>query len=235
MFPKVAIIYLSFHSDLYLDDFVSALKSLTYPKDRLEVVIVDNPHPEYGSSVRAIEEKVMILSEKEIPRVTLLPQKENLGFSAGNNAGARWAIANGCQYIYFHNDDGFLAHDAIRPLVEAMERDRTIAIAQSLLLLFPDTEYINSVGNAFHYLGFGFCEGYRTMRMSVQGSGVRDIGYASGAGMMARTDLFQKHGGWDDDFFMYHEDVELSLRMRLLGYRVVMVPSSLFYHKYQFH
>ena len=53
-YPKIAIIYLSFHSEPYMDDVVSALKKITYPKDRLELVIVDNPHPEYGSSFRYI-------------------------------------------------------------------------------------------------------------------------------------------------------------------------------------
>ena len=50
--PKIAIIYLSFHCEPYIDDVMSALKKLTYPKDKLAFVVVDNPHPEYGSSIR---------------------------------------------------------------------------------------------------------------------------------------------------------------------------------------
>ena len=87
MLPKIAIIYLSFHCEPYLDDVVSALKKVSYPKDRLELVIVDNPHPQSGPSVRAIEEIVMPFSGAELPHVTLLPQKENLGFAGGNNVG----------------------------------------------------------------------------------------------------------------------------------------------------
>ena len=47
--PKVAIVYLSYHCEPYLDEVVDSLERLTYPKERLELVVVDNPHPEHGS------------------------------------------------------------------------------------------------------------------------------------------------------------------------------------------
>lgn len=234
MKAKVAIIYLSFHADDYLPDFISALKNLTYSRERLLVVVVDNPHPKFGSSVRAIEMAMIPLSGKEIPEIVILPQKENLGFDGGNNAGARYAIAHGAEYIFFHNDDGFLAPGALEPLVAAMDEDATVALAQSLMILYPETEYVNSAGNSFHYLGFGYCNEYRTLAGQLKDSRVHDISYASGAAVMMRADFLRAHGFWDEDFFMYHEDIEISLRLRSRGYRVVLVPSSIFYHKYQF-
>src|SRR3990167_6900721 len=101
MQPKIAIIYLSFHCEPYIDDVVSSLKKLTYPHDRVEFVIVDNPHPEFGPSVKYIEENIFPLSGGEIPHVTLLAQKENFGFGSGNNVGARWALDNGFDYVTF--------------------------------------------------------------------------------------------------------------------------------------
>ena len=156
MLPKVAIIYLSFHSDRHIDDAVSAWKKLTYPKDRLAFVIVDNPHPEFGNSVRMLEERVKPLSGRELSEVIILPQAENLGFAGGNNVGIQWALDHGFDYVYLHNDDGFMAVNALEPIVDTMEKDKTIGVAQSLMLLHPDTEYVNSAGNAYHYLGFGF-------------------------------------------------------------------------------
>lgn len=232
-YPKVAIIYLSFHSDPHLGDAVAAWRKLTYPKDRLEIIVVDNPHPEFGSSTRAIEDMVNRCKE-ELPRVTILPQTENLGFAGGNNAGARLALSLGCDFLYFHNDDGYLAPGAIEPLVDAMTKDQSIAIAQSLIVLHPNTELINSAGNAFHYLGFGYCDRYRTRTNALRVPAVADVGYASGAGMMARAEAVLNKC-WDDDFFMYHEDMEISLRMRLRGARVVLARDSVFYHKYQFN
>ena len=99
MHPKAAIIYLSFNSDIYLDDVISALQKITYPKDRLEFIVVDNLHPQFGSSMPNLEEKLLPISGSSIPHVTLLPQKENLGFAGGNNAGIAWALERGFDYI----------------------------------------------------------------------------------------------------------------------------------------
>ena len=233
-YPKIAIIYLSFHCEPYIDDVVSALKKMTYPRDKVELVIVDNPHPKHGPSVRYIEENVIPLSGNQIPHVTLLPQKENLGFSGGNNAGVEWALDNGFDYVYFHNNDGFVAANCFEPLIEAMQKDKKIGIAQSLLLLHPETELVNSTGNSFHYLGFGFCDQYRTALKDLDLKEVQDIGYASGAGMMVSTELIRKYGAWDEDFFLYHEDLEWSFRLKCAGKKTVMVRDSVFYHKYQF-
>ena len=233
-FPKIAIVYLSFHCEPYIDDVVSALKKVTYPKDKLEFIIVDNPHPEHGHSVRYIEERVMPLSGKEIPHTTLLPQKENLGFAGGNNAGVDWALEHGFEYVFFHNNDGFVASNAFEPLVEAMENDKEIGLAQSLMLLHPETELLNSAGNSMHYLGFGYCDQYRTKIKELDLPSVKEVSYASGAALMVRSELIRKFGSWDHDFFLYHEDLELGWRIRLAGFVNVLSTKSIAYHDYEF-
>jgi len=233
--PKIGIVYLLFyHNQSYVDDMVSALKKITYPKERIELIIVSNPHPEEGDFLDYIQEVVMPFSEKELPNVTVLPQDENTGFAKGNNVGAAWALEHNCSYVFFHNNDGFLATNGLEPLVALFEKDQTVGAAQSLILLHPDTDYINSSGNCFHYLGFGYCDNYRSKREEITLPSVKEIGYASGAALMVRADLIKKYGGWDEDFFLYHEDLEWSLRLRMVGLRVVLVKDSVFYHKYKF-
>lgn len=233
-FPKIAIVYLSFHCEPYMDDVVSALKKMTYPHDRVEFIIVDNPHPQHGPSVRYIEETVMPLSDKEIPHTTLLAQKENLGFAGGNNAGVDWALEHGFDYIYFHNNDGFIAANAFEPLIDAMEKDKTIGLAQSLILLHPETDLVNTTGNSFHYLGFGFCDDYRVKIDTLTLPKIKEVSYASGAGLMVRSEVVRQFGMWDHDFFLYHEDLEWAFRLRAAGFKIIMATESVFYHKYQF-
>ncbi len=233
-YPKVAIVYLSFHCEPYIDDVVSALKKMTYPKDRVELVIVDNPHPQHGLSVRYLEENVMSLSGNELPHITLLPQTENLGFSGGNNVGIQWALDNGFDYIYFHNNDGFVAANFLEPLVEAMEADKTIGATQSFMMLYPDTELINSSGNSFHYLGLGFCNNLRVKAENLNFPKLYETSYASGAALLMRADLLRQFGLWDSDFFMYHEDIEYCFRLKIAGYKIMVSSDSLFYHKYSF-
>ncbi len=232
--PKVAIVYLSYHCEPYLDDVVSALKKITYPKDRVELVIVDNPHPAYGSSVRFIEETVSSISGKELPRVTVLPQEKNLGFSGGNNVGMRWAMENGFDYVYLHNNDGFATANFLEPLVEAMEADLSVGEAQSLVMLYPDIDLINTSGNSFHYLGIGYCNNFRVRKDAVWLAPMADTRYASGAAVLLRVSFLEQYGLWDEDFFLYHEDIEYSLRLKSAGKRIVTVAASVFYHKYTF-
>ena len=233
-YPKIAIIYLSFHCEPYIDDVVSSLKKITYPKSQIELVIVDNPHPKFGSSVPFLSETVLPLSGIDFPHVTILAQKENLGFAGGNNVGIKWAIENGFDYLYVHNNDGFVTADAFEPLIEAMENDKKIGVAQSLIMMYPETELINTSGNVFQYLGIGFCNDFRKKRSDIKLLENKEITYASGAAIMMRSDLVKQFGGWDKDFFLYHEDVEYSFRLKIAGYKTVVVPNSIFYHKYSF-
>lgn len=232
--PQVAIVLISFNSEPYIQDVFSSLRKTTYPKDRLELVIVDNPHPELGSSMRYLQEQVLPLSGQDLPHITLLPQTTNTGFSGGCNAGLRWAMEHDFDYALLHNQDGFLTANALETIVSALEQDKTIGAAQCLLLLHPETELINSAGNAFHYLGLGYCNHFRVPKNTLTLAPVSDVSYASGAALLMRVDLLKKYGGLDDEFFLYHEDLAYSLRLKVLGYRIVLVRDAVFYHKYSF-
>ena len=159
---------------------------------------------------------------------------ENLGFSGGNNLGMQWAIDNNFDYVYLHNGDGILHKDCMKELVEVMDADDIIGTAQSMMLLHPETDLINTSGNEFHYLGFGYGRDYRKKFDPNNFKKVEDIGYASGGAIMMRTKLLEKYGLWEHDYFMYHEDTDYSLRLKMMGKRVVRVSTSIFYHKYQF-
>lgn len=217
-----------------MDDVVSTMEKLTYPRERVELVIADNPHPQYGSSVRYLEERVNSLSERTMPKVTIIANSENLGFAGGNNVGIRYALEQGFDYVYLLNNDAFGAANFLEPLVEAMENDEKIGAAQSFILLHPDTSLINSAGNRMHYLGFGFCDAYRIRADSYNLPAIKEVNYASGAGVMMRASLLREHGLWDEDFFLYHEDLEYSYRLKSRGYKIVIVKNSILYHKYQF-
>lgn len=234
MMPKIAIIYLTYHSDIYLSDAFDAWTKLTYPKDRIVCVIVNNRHPAHGSGVAMIEAALKKYPPGTLPETVILPQAENLGFAGGNNAGIQWALENGCDYIFLHNDDGLMDARCLEPLVDVMEKDKTIGEVQSLLLLYPEKNLVNAAGNAYHYLGFGFCNNYRTPVAELRLPAVSDIAYASGAAVLLRADLLKRFGLWDKDFFLYHEDMEYAFRLRMAGFRAVLSSDSRFYHKYNF-
>lgn len=217
----------------YLERAILAMGKQTYPKESLEFLIIYNSHrPDEPSQCSYIREEVA-KHVAILPPTTIIEQEKNLGFSGGNNFGMRWAIEKGFDYVFLHNGDGYLHEQCLEKLVEAMENDQKIGVAQALVLLYPETLLINTAGNCAHYLGLGFCGAYRQPAESITPP-IKDVGYASGAAIMMRTDLLKQHGLWDVDFFMYHEDLDYSLRLKMLGYRVVLVPQAVFYHEYKF-
>lgn len=233
-YPKVGIVYLSYHSESYWDDVVSALRKMTYPKERVELIVVDNPHPEFGSSMPYIRDRIVPLSGTDVPRVTTLPQETNTGYAKGNNMGIIKALELGCDYVCLHNDDGFMDPECLSKLVEAAEADNTIGALQPLVMLYPETNKVNSAGNRYHYLGFGGTQDYGVPKEQLHVQPVQKISYASFACALIRADRLRDVGMLDEDLFMYHEDLEYSLRLKLAGYTVALVKDALFYHKYQF-
>lgn len=148
--------------------------------------------------------------------------------------GIRWALEHGYEYIYLLNNDALPEPRFLESLIETMEQHKTIGCAQSLITLFPRTDLLNTRGNAFHFLGFGYSNGYLTPTSQHPTSHHHPIDYASGAGVMLRADLLKKYGLWDEDFWMYHEDLEYSMRLKMHGYSAVCVYDSIIGHKYEF-
>lgn len=232
--PRIALIYLTYHSDAFIGRFIDALAQISYPKDRLTVMVVDYPHPEFGSSLPALTVALANHPAAHVlPEFQVFPQKENRGFSAGINVGIHAALEQGFEYVFLHSHDGFLAPDALYRLVDVLRQNEAIGAAQALMRAYPETQKINNAGGLFQYLGFGSISDGRHLP-SNDGVEPRDIGYASGGAVLLRSELLARYGLWDEDYFLYHEDIEYSLRLRSVGYRIVVVPGAVLYHEYEF-
>lgn len=243
--PKIGIIYLTYATQKWERDIVNAMTSLekiSYPKDRIELICVESKSDR--ESVKAwFEREWMPKSGQSLPRVTYLNlTNESLGFAANNNRGLVKAKELGCDYVYLLNQDADIAPDFLEPIIAKMEGDKRIGIAQSLILLGEERNLVNTVGNAYHFLGFGYSRGYKwTVEQAKafytkekQTNPDLEIAYASGAGMMVRVADLEDRALFDEAFFMYHEDTEASFAMRIRGQKVVVVPESVIYHWYDF-
>lgn len=233
---KAAVVYLLWSEEpyRYLERALLALSKQSYPKDQIEILIIYNAHkPEEQSAFSFIQEAVARY-QPILPHVTLSEQKINLGFAGGNNFGMKWAIENGFDYVFLHNGDAYLDPECLEKLVEAMESEQSIGAVQAFMLLYPEIDLINTSGNRLHYLGFGFCGDYRRKREEIVLPEIKEIAYASGAAVMLRVDLLKQYWLWDEDYFLYHEDTDYSLRLRLLGYKIVLASKAKFFHEYQF-
>ncbi|OGH94982.1 MAG: hypothetical protein A2538_04815 [Candidatus Magasanikbacteria bacterium RIFOXYD2_FULL_41_14] len=233
---KITIVYLTWNDEpqKYLTRALEAIGQQTYARENLRLVIVYNSHKEKESSQLSFVKTEIKKLENILPETVVLAPDKNLGFSGGNNLGMQWAIDSGCDYVFLHNADGYLAPGALAELVKALTIDANIGQAQALVRLYPQTDLINSAGNSVNYLGIGFCNYFKKPVASLNLPAISDIGYASGSATMIRTDLLKQLGKWNEDFYLYHEDLEYSWRLKINGYRVVLAKEAEFFHEYKF-
>ena len=247
MLPRIGIIYLTFptrHWERDIDRFLRSLERLNYPKDRVDLICVEPAQT--SPRVKDWFDKLwMDKSGVSLPRIHYVFNPGEYGFSSNNNVGLAKARELGCDYVHLSNEDTDVDPDYILRAVECAESDRQIGAVQSLMLLGEERDKINSSGNEFHFLGFGFSKGYKKTVGADQrvgpGMGGRigpplpeEIGYASGAAVLVRMSALHGEQLFDERFFSYHEDTDLSLRFKLRGYKIVIEPKSVIWHYFEF-
>jgi len=227
MQPRVAIVYLSYNSRPYLEQVFLSLERLDYPKDKIEIIVVDNASPDGSAEELRKRQGIMFF-----------PLSENLGFAGGNNVGIEHALLEGVDYVYLLNNDAKLHPGAIREAVAMAESDAKIGSVQSLVRLWQDEDVLNATGGMVHFLGFGYARdnGRRCQHpvLSDDNTGCYEIAYASGAAVLYRASALREVGVIEPFYFMYHDDLELGWRLRLAGYRNVLADRSIAYHHYEF-
>ncbi len=228
MTSKIGIILINYktYAKRFLEDCRDSMRKLDYPRDKYTVYIVDN----------ATSPETQAYLKEVYPEAVVLPNQENSGWGGGNNVGIEQAFKDGCEDIVLSNMDVIVHPNWLKELVAAAYSDQKIGIVQSKLLLWPvkDVQRLNSVGNQLHFLGFGFAGKNGEVADSYSNDQIVDIPYASGASMYVKREVFKKVGLCNADFFMYHDDIELCLKAKLAGYRVVLAPKSVMWHKYEF-
>lgn len=222
--PRIAVIIVNYNGQEYLSDLLSSLQKTNYPENDWDIIMVDNNSTD--NSVKYIKDNY--------PKVKLLLENENTGFAGGNNIGMEFALKNNYDYLYLLNQDTVVTPDWLKEVVNLAESDKTIGAVQSKLYLYSDKNRLNTVGNRIHFLGFGYGEASGVIDEG-QYNVVREINYPSGAGVLLRSSVLDTIGFFDGSMFMYMEDLDLGWRIWLAGFRCVMQPSSIIYHKYEFN
>lgn len=200
----------------------SLLKQIYY---NFKVYIIDNASSE--DSRRAIAEIY--------PEAKML-ERDNGNYAAANNLGLRQALFDGAEIVVIANMDTVFKDDWLFELVAGLESGENVGIAQSKILVYPpkgEMAKINSLGNHLHFLGFGFTSNYLEVDREIAGY-PQINGYASGCSFAIKKEVLEKIGGYSEEYYMYHDDLEVSWKAKLAGYKIVLAPKSVCYHKFEF-
>jgi GT2 family glycosyltransferase len=215
MAPTVSAIVVSFADPDATRETVRSLVFQSEPPE--EILVVDN-HPSAATAA--------VAASWELPQVRVLEPQGNVGYAKGCNRAAREARG---EWLLFLNPDAPAEPGCVAALRSAAG-DPGVAVLGAQVLL-PDGATINAGDNPIHLVGLSWSGGYGKPR---EAGPPRDVAGVSGAALMARADVFRELGGYADDYFMYHEDVDLCWRVRLAGWRVAFVPRAAVRHDYDF-
>jgi hypothetical protein len=216
--PLISVVILNYNGKEFLDDCIDSVLKSDYPN--LEVILADNASTD--GSLEIAQAKF-----GKDSRFKIIKNIQNLLFAGGNNAGIRAAKG---EYVAILNNDTEVDKDWLKEIVSIME-DRLIGACQPKILIHnaqpPRIDYAGAGMDRFGFTcGFG-----RGELDEGQLDQVKDIFYAGGTAMVLRKEAIRKVGMFDERFGMHWEDTDLSWRLRLKGYKIVLAHKAVVYHK----
>lgn len=215
--PSVSAVVLAWKEEPWLTRCIEALLASTGVA--IEVVIVDNGAE--GTSVQTLEKFA------DHPSVKLVRPGSNLGFAGGCNFGARSATGD---YLALVNGDLLVEPTTLRRLVDVVDGPG-VGLAVASVRMADNVEIINAGANPVHLLGMSWAGGLGKPETH---TAPVDTAAASGACVLTTKAHWQRLDGFDDEYFAYCEDSELSLRTWRVGLRCVYVPDAVATHRYEF-
>ena len=211
----ISAVVCNFNGEDYLDACLSALQASTDALD--EVVVVDN-----GSTDRSRE-----LLAVRFPDVRVVSLDENRGPCVARNVGMREARN---RWVLAVDNDAVLQPDTVARLRSALEADQDAVLAQPRSVVDREPDCVHYDGAHFHYAGLYSLRNFFRPVAEAEGEGTVEVdGFVSICGLLDR-DVMRQLDGYDERLFILFEDFDLSLRMRLAGYRLLSVEDAIVRH-----
>ena len=224
----VSVIIVNYNVKEFVQNLLHSLEKATR-SIKAEIIIVDNASDD--GSVELIREK--------FPYVKLVASKENLGFGRANNVG--FQMAQG-KYLFILNPDTLVQEDTLEKLISFFERTPDAGMI-GCKILNPDGTLQLSCRRGFPSPWTSFCKvtGLSSLFPKsrlfakynltyLDEDQISEVDALSGSCMLMRKDVYDKIGGFDEQFFMYGEDLDLCYRVQKAGFKVYYVPETKIIH-----
>lgn len=202
------------------DETLGCLQSLSeMAYANLRLLLVDN----------ASTDETVTAVAQQFPTLEIIVNERNLGFGGGFNVGLRRALAQGADYILIINNDARLAPDALNQMLALAESDVGMVAPKTYYASQP--QRIWSLGGKRHPLTYEMTGDARGQLDTGQWEQVLERDYFVGCIVLLSAKMLREIGLFDERFFLYYEDSDLSLRARQAGYRLLLCPRAHGWHK----
>lgn len=204
------------------DDLLRCLQTLAgQTHSNVAVVVVDNGSEDgTAAAVRAAH-----------PACVVLRHRLNLGYAGGNNAGIRWALAHGADYVLLVNNDTEVPPGLVNELMQVATATPRLGAAGARNLVLDDPYHLWGAYGVLTYGPFVVRTAGQGVTDSPRWRVVKDVDWVIGNGMLLSRSALEEVGLLDDNFFAYHEDVDWCVRARRAGYRIVYAGTAAILHR----
>ncbi len=224
MAPRVSIIILNYNGLKDTIECLNSLKKITY--QNYEVIVVDNASKGNDAD---------ILEEKYKDYIILIRNKENLGFTGGNNVGIRKVLEEDkSDYILLLNNDTVVEPNFLDELVKVCQSNSKVGILGPKIYFYDfegRKDVIQSAGARIN-LWLGKFEGKGGGEIDKgQFDKISEVDYVGGSCLLIKTEVIKKIGLFDEKYFLYFDETDLCIKAKKAGYLILFVPSSKIWHK----
>ncbi|GDX61795.1 glycosyl transferase [Candidatus Levyibacteriota bacterium] len=237
----ISLITINFNSHSHTIKLLQSIEEIEKKDMKFSVIIVDNASVK--KSVDIIREYINKQQKGKSYDLILLENKENIGFSGGNNKGILYALHKlQSTHVLLINNDTILDKKILIELLNCSEAS-SIGIVTSKIYFAKGHEFYKNrynnkeLGNILWYAG-GIIDWKNMVGMhrgvdevdNQQYDKVEDTDFASGCCILIKKEILEKVGMLDERFFLYYEDSDYSIRVKKSGYRVIYCPKAIMWH-----
>lgn len=206
------------------DDAIKCTESLLAQTTPIDVFLIDN-----ASSDNSVDKLSAFVDMHQNSKIELIVSNQNGGYTAGNNIGFKLAIERGYDFIGTLNPDAVADPRWAESLLDELASTADAGIVTGTMVR-SDKIHTDSTGDFYTSWGIPGPRG-RDKPLSDAPKKPEYIFGSTGGGFIARAKMLREIGLFDEKFFMYFEDVDLSFRAQLAGYKVRYTPKAIAYHK----
>lgn len=230
---KIAVVTVTYNTEKDTKNLLLSLGRIEKNNFQPQIIIVDN-----GSKTR-----FQLEPQEKKDDITVIRNDENMGFAGGYNIGIREALARKADYILIINNDTKVYSDMLKKLLLILESDPKIGVTVPKIYFAKGHEFHKDrykpeeLGKVIWYAGgFTDWENVKSMHLGVdevdrgQFDLTGPIGFATGCCMLFKSEVLEKVGLFDERYFLYYEDADLSERIKKAGFMIYYVPEAMLIH-----
>jgi GT2 family glycosyltransferase len=218
--PSIFILILNWNGKENTIECLESVTKINYPN--YHIVVMDN-----GS----VDDSVLVI-KKQFPQVTLIENKANLGFAAGNNVGIDYAISKKADYILLLNNDTIVDREILLELIAASKLYAEGSILGAKIyyykerqkIWFAGAEWLPEQAN-FQHIGIG------TIDDDTKKEAIKETDYICGCALLIKSEVVKKIGTLEPNFFLMWEETDWCYRAKRAGYKCLLVPNAKVWHK----